>query len=337
MAQVFGDSGAWVFVCNELKQKGIHPEELSDIANFLSIEKKKLASEEELETELLEKESTRLSMQMSDLAKKYQLVVIESKEKISGQIKTCKLKIKQFQEPTSFFKKILRKLQIAKERREIRAIQKRGENYFKQLGNKKISLEAKLERVHQQNQLQIKSNVKHTKRNIKVLEKALSSPEYFGAIAERKLIEKLSKLPDDYYVLNDVRLALEKAMRFDEKWRQSAQIDTMVISPSGIFIIEVKNWSKTFKDENYYHDPFDQVKWAAYLCYKQTQTKTREIIAHTGNIPQKPQESYAKVLHLNEVNKYILWFQDRSLNKDEIATLAGEIRTLNNQSSSFIL
>ena len=123
---------------------------------------------------------------------------------------------------------------------------------------------------------------------------------------------------------------------FDEKWRKTAQIDTLVISPAGIFVVEVKNWSKAFTDANDYHNPYDQVKWAAYLCYKQTRTKTREIIAHTGHIPEKTQGSRAKVLHLNEVKNYILWFKDRSFTKDHIAGLVREINTQYNQSSSHI-
>lgn len=332
MAQVFGDSGAWTFIYDEMKQIGFQPEELSDIENFLNKEKAKLTSEDELEVQLLQKESLRFSKQMARLDKKYQSAISVSKEKFSSQIEMSDLKIKRLQEPTTFFKKILRKWQIAKEKRNKKGIHKRNIVFFKQLEQKKNSLQVKLERVHQKNQFQIKSKVKNTKRNIEFLEKVQTSPEYFGAMAERKLIKNLSSLPDEFYVFNDIHLALKKAMRFDEKWRRSAQIDTLVISPAGIFVVEVKNWSKTFTAANDYHNPYDQVKWAAYLCYKQTQTKTREIIAHTGHIPQKPQKSRAKVLHLNEVKNYILWFKDRLLTKDQIEALAIEINTLSDRS-----
>ena len=329
MAQVWGGSGAWKSVCDEMQQIGLQPKEPVDIANLLNTEREKLASEEALETRLLKKEAIRFSEQKTRLETKYQRAVSNTKKKFRAQIQIGASKIKQLEEPTTFFKQILRKWQIVQEKRNIKVLHKRGVKALKQLKYKKLSLQAKLKRAHQKNQFQIKNKVQTTKRKIEFLEKAQTSPEYFGAIAEKKLIESLSSLSDEFYVLNDITLALEKAMRFDEKWRKSAQIDTLVISPAGIFVIEVKNWSKTFTDANDYHNPYDQVKWAAYLCYKQTQIKTREIIAHTGHIPLKPPGSYAKVLHLNEVKNYILWFKDKTLTKDQCAALARELSRYN--------
>ena len=75
MAQVLGDSGAWMSVCDEMQQIGFQPEKLSDIANFLHREKEKLTSDEELEAQLLQDESVRFSKQLARVDGKYQSAV----------------------------------------------------------------------------------------------------------------------------------------------------------------------------------------------------------------------------------------------------------------------
>jgi hypothetical protein len=71
-----------------------------------------------------------------------------------------------------------------------------------------------------------------------------------GAKAEEEVIEYLSHLPDDYYILNDVKLKFYKAIYWKEynEYIQTSQIDHLVIGPTGIFLIETKNWK--FSDLN---------------------------------------------------------------------------------------
>jgi hypothetical protein len=135
-----------------------------------------------------------------------------------------------------------------------------------------------------------------------------------GATAELELIESLRTLPNNYYIVSDVTLELDRAIHFDNEWLKSAQIDHMVVCPAGIFVIEAKNWSKNFVKEGGYFDPFQQVKRASYICYRligeRYNLKARSIIAHKGAIPPKPNDSQAKVLSIREVKSYILWFKE---------------------------
>ena len=202
-------------------------------------------------------------------------------------------------------------------------MKKKANEYFKNLKIERDIKQNDLEKQHEKTKFDIVGKARKTEHNIKLLQHIQKTPDLFGAIAEIELIENLTSLPQNYYILNDVFLNLGESMRFDDKWRRSAQVDTMVISPAGIFVIEVKNWSKSFVVSNDYHNPYDQVKWAAYLCYKLTKFNTRSIIAHTGNIPPKPKESYTKALRLNEVKNYILYFDNKTIiNKEDIEGLA---------------
>lgn len=66
-------------------------------------------------------------------------------------------------------------------------------------------------------------------------ERLLQQAERFekGAAGERIVAELLEQLPDDWFVLNDIH------------WpgRSRANIDHVVIGPSGVFVIDAKNWS----------------------------------------------------------------------------------------------
>lgn len=128
------------------------------------------------------------------------------------------------------------------------------------------------------------------------------------------MIELLKKLPETYYVINDVTLELDKSVFFDGDWLSSAQIDHLVVGPAGAFVVEVKNWSKKFTSDGDFFDPYKQVKRHNYVCYtllrKQFEVKVRNIIAYAGHIPEKPDDSFVKVLSLEQVNGYILWFKN---------------------------
>ncbi len=65
-----------------------------------------------------------------------------------------------------------------------------------------------------------------------------------GAEAEEEVIEYLSQLPDNYHILNDVKLQFYKAIHWKEynDYIKTSQIDHIVIGPTGIFLLETKNW-----------------------------------------------------------------------------------------------
>ena len=61
----------------------------------------------------------------------------------------------------------------------------------------------------------------------------MSSPDNIGKAGERRVTRKLAWLPKEYIVLNDIMLATQYG---------TTQIDHIVVSPYGIFVIETKNY-----------------------------------------------------------------------------------------------
>jgi len=161
--------------------------------------------------------------------------------------------------------------------------------------------------------------------NISRLEGLQNSPELAGAQAELSVIAQLYKLPAEYVVFNDIRLRATRYIHFTGGALQSAQIDHLVLSPTGIFVIETKSWSKNFVESGAYHDPFDQVQRASYLCYDTLKQfgklHVRSIIACAGPLPQKPSDAKIKVLRVEELVGYIASFKEKELKPELFSEL----------------
>ena len=75
-----------------------------------------------------------------------------------------------------------------------------------------------------------------------------------------------------------------------------------------------------------FHNPFDQVSRANYLCYdlireRFGKTRVRSIIACGGNLPDAPRESHIKVVRPESLTSYILWFRDTELAPELLSKL----------------
>ncbi|TMH48095.1 MAG: NERD domain-containing protein [Betaproteobacteria bacterium] len=149
------------------------------------------------------------------------------------------------------------------------------------------------------------------------------SAELVGARAELDVIASLARLPDEYTVFSDIRLSAERYIHFNGAALRSAQIDHLVLTPAGVFVIETKRWSRKFVESGDYHDPFDQTQRAAYLCYDQLRRqfgkiRVRSIVACAGQLPFAPKNSHVKVLAVPELIGYILWFKQPELAPDRL-------------------
>ncbi len=68
-----------------------------------------------------------------------------------------------------------------------------------------------------------------------------------GAQGEEYVIEALSQLSDEYHIINDVNIRFERAIywkKYDE-YIKNCQIDHIVAGPTGIFLVETKNWKRS--------------------------------------------------------------------------------------------
>jgi len=137
-----------------------------------------------------------------------------------------------------------------------------------------------------------------------------NSPELAGATAELDVVGRLELLPDSFFVFNDVRLKANRKIRFDGNYLQSAQVDHLVLGPTGVFTIETKCWSRATAEKGSHHDPFDQASRAGYLCYdllkqKFGTTRVHSVIAHRGSLPPTPADTKVRTARPEDLRSLI--------------------------------
>ena len=148
-----------------------------------------------------------------------------------------------------------------------------------------------------------------------------------GAHGEIRVADELAKLPDEFWVLHDVRLEAREPVKFDGVGLRSAQVDHLVVGPTGVFVIEAKCWSKDHAAEGTAFSPFQQVRRAGYLCYRLVkdevgETSVRQIVVPVG-APLKPIDRH----HVDLVwpSKLSRWIEGGkgTLPRDRVESIAG--------------
>ena len=140
----------------------------------------------------------------------------------------------------------------------------------------------------------------------------IQSKEYVGAVAEYAVIQELRQLPANHLVINDLRLKAPKFIYNNGKPIQSAQIDTLVISPAGVFVIEVKNWSREFAKSGIGFCPYTQVNRARRLVdvvlhESHINVKVRAIVVSMCSLPDQG-DAVVAVKSIQQLRSYITWF-----------------------------
>ena len=142
-----------------------------------------------------------------------------------------------------------------------------------------------------------------------------------GAIGENLVVKEIKKLSDEHILLNDFSLNFKTPINnIRERDKiHSIQIDHLLVSKSGIFILETKNWSKRSVESLDLRSPVKQINRVSFALYKVLNKKIRLDKHHWGEkevfinnlivmIKNKPKEPLknVKILTLNELNDHIL-------------------------------
>lgn len=148
----------------------------------------------------------------------------------------------------------------------------------------------------------------------------------YGAIGEQKVVAELELLPDDYILINDFSFTFTKPLYHKQQRTQikTVQIDHLLVSPAGVFLIETKNWSKESVQSLSLRSPVAQIQRTSFALYVLLKQSSGFKIGkhHWGErkitirnlivlIKHKPKEEfqYVKILTLNELVGYIEYFQ----------------------------
>lgn len=145
-----------------------------------------------------------------------------------------------------------------------------------------------------------------------------------GAIGENLVVKEIKKLSDDYALINDFNLSFSRPI-FYKKYHQrinSIQIDHLLISKAGIFIIETKNWSKSSVNSLSLRSPIKQIERSNFALYVyisenialnehhwgEQKIPIRNLIVMINNKPTA-KFKFVSIKLLRELNDYIQYFE----------------------------
>lgn len=175
----------------------------------------------------------------------------------------------------------------------------------------------------------LKESSKTELNNYQLKKKVISrmNKSIYGAIGEQKVVDTLQKLPDDFILINDFNYTFKSPLKkpYEKTLIKTIQIDHILIAPSGIFLIETKNWSEHSINNIEMRSPIQQTNRSGYALYKilnnssflkwsinkhhwgHKKIPVKNIIVFINN---KPIEEFqgVKILSLNELINYIKRF-----------------------------
>lgn len=338
MCKIFNSIGSLTTLKLRLKESNIHDfnslKEVMDFQKTYTQIRHQLISEHK---KLIEQEKNNLYLELQKLNTDIEAQKQQSVQKLTNEINELKEQLNTLKNNSkkSFFHKLFNFFRNWKYKKEIL---KKENNFdvdvnlsvcslvedFQRKNNRYDFVNSNFdEAVNQSVQLSI-SELDRKKKTIDDLNSYI-----YGALGEHKIVKILETLSDEYYLINDFNVSFYPAVynKIEKEYIKSVQIDHILVAPSGIFLIETKNWSEKSLENLSLRSPVAQIRRANYaLFYMINKEINRNYLNleshHWGDkkIPiknlivltnSKPKEEfqYVKILTSNELLGYVKYFE----------------------------
>jgi hypothetical protein len=334
MAQIHGQIESLKKLKYELRSCGIHRfssiKEINDFLFNFQDEKEAIINAQK---EILINEIKNLNLRIKENQDKCERTKSKTQIEIEVRIDTIRITIANLTARINkgFIHKILYSFRLKKQKELLDYYSLNAPliitNATKNIQEKIENDENQLKYINENNELIIKDRSLPEIRKLNNVKKMIEDlqPLIAGAVGENLVVKEIEKLPNDYILINDYNLKFNPPIynRNTNDKIFSIQIDHLLISKSGIYILETKNWSKKSVESLDLRSPVEQItrtSYALFLIVNDAKIKLTE--HHWGNkqisikniivmINEKPKEDfkYVKVKSLKELNKYITYFE----------------------------
>ena len=157
-----------------------------------------------------------------------------------------------------------------------------------------------------------------------------------GAKGEHAVEQELKKLPSNFYVINDYRLDFTRPIINKKTGEKiySIQVDHLVISPGGVFLLETKNWSQGSVKSLELRSPIEQIHRSSYALFVfinnnislnshhwgSKQISLKSVLVMAGATTNQ-KFKFITIKQLDQINIYLTYF-DAIFNDREVEWLA---------------
>jgi hypothetical protein len=335
MCRTYNTIGSLITLKSHLENSNIHDfKSLKEVMSFQSSYttiRQQLISHHQ---NLIEQEKNILNINLQQLEVEIQTRKQESEQRLIDDIAKLKQQLTN-NSPTNFFQKIIKYLGNRNYKRKIRhkednfdievnmAISDLVGNYQLKSNRYQFIASDFNEAVRQSAQHPL-SELERKKAKIEELNSFI-----YGALGEQKVVKTLEALSDEYFLINDFTVSFSNAIynRQENDYIKSVQIDHILVAPSGVFLIETKNWSEKSLENLSLRSPVQQIKRTNFVLFKllnsgigiyqlhldrhhwgEKKISIRNLIVLTNTKP-KEEFQHVKILTLNELLNYVNYFK----------------------------
>ncbi len=308
--------------------------EVIDFQNSFATSQQQLISHHK---NLIMEEKNLLNLELKDLDAAIETTRQQTEEILTDEIDFLKkqLSVSISNNPTNLFHKITKFLSVWDIKRKIKHKENKFDSKVKMTishlvdnyQEKSIRYQFKFSNVDET----IKQSARHALSELerkKAVIDNLNSVIY-GALGEHKVVKELENLSDEYFIINDFSVSFLPAIynRQENTYIKSVQIDHILVAPSGIFLIETKNWSIKSLENLSLRSPVKQIRRTSFVLFKllnnemsnyhlrldrhhwgDKKISIKNLIVLTNSKPTE-EFQYVKVLTLNELLGYINYFK----------------------------
>lgn len=359
MCRTYNTIGSLTTLKSHLDNSNIHDfKSLKEVINFQSSYseiRQQLISHHE---KLIEQEKNVLNTDLQQLDKAIEMQRQQSEQRLTDEINYLKqqLSISTSNASTNFVRKLANGLKQWNYKRKIKSKEYSFENEVNSsISNLVDDYQAKNSRyqfIFSQENEAVRQSAQHSLSELERKKAKIDELTSFiyGALGEQKVVKTLEALSDEYFLINDFAVSFSPAVYNRQKndYIKSVQIDHILVGPSGIFLIETKNWSEKSLASLNLRSPVEQIKRTSFVLFKllnnelsssqlrldrhhwgEKKISIRNLIVLT-NIKPKEEFQYVKILTVDELLGYVNYFKP-TFSIDETQRIADFILRINEQ------
>lgn len=353
MAHIIGRIESLKSLKAELKSKGVSQfKSIKEIKDFLSnynFEESNIINNATIE---LEKRFSETSINLvQKKINKTNIIDTENEKLNQNMLELCRLVyLLENQTNKSFFQNIFNNIKLYDTKRKINYYTKNKtyivNNAVAHLTKRIKGDELFIKTYNLDKNVLIQEKTKPEIKNLKYTRKVIESCKNLiaGAIGENLVVNEINKLSNDFTLINDFNLKFDTPIFYkknNERIR-SVQIDHLLISKAGIFILETKNWSKSSVNSINLRSPVSQVLRSSFALFVYISENITLRNHHWGEkkipikniivmINHKPLTNFkfVNIKLLTELNDYINYFEP-VFTDSELKKLVSKLTRANN-------
>lgn len=276
MCKIYNKIGSLTTLKSHLGKSNIHDfkslKEVIDFQNSYTIHRQQIISHH---VNLIEQEKNMLDIDLQQLVKTIETQKLQIEKKLTDEIDKLKQEVNNLTVLVSknYFQRLINNL---RQRSYIKKIKKYEYNFDievkKTISELTVLYQSKNNRyqfITSQFDDAVRQSYQHPLSELERKKSTIDglSSFIYGALGEQKVVKTLESLSDEYYLINDFAISFSTPIyyRQEEDYIKSIQIDHILVAPSGVFLIETKNWSKESL-ENFLFNSFNASSFLSLAC-----------------------------------------------------------------------